>query len=77
MHSNEICFFNYIPEGWESFANTQGLATGFKPVTSNIPSDMENKLCRMGTESVHAGAQLGILEGRGPGDKKGTIRNFV
>ena len=23
------------------------------------------------------GAQLGILEGRGPGDKKGTIRNFV
>ena len=24
-----------------------------------------------------AGAQLGILEGRGPGDKKGTIRNFV
>ena len=25
----------------------------------------------------HTGAQLGILEGRGPGDKKGTIRNFV
>ena len=24
-----------------------------------------------------SGAQLGILEGRGPGDKKGTIRNFV